>query len=543
MDPSERSHRLLDQQDWKVDLADFSQLSEIMNGTIRLLQVEDSARDAELIVEVLERSGYKVCSTRVETEEQMRAVLSEQQLDLVIADYRLPRFSAPAALQVFQESQLDVPFIVLSGAIGEDTAISMMKMGAHNYLLKGALERLPHIVEKELQDATLRLEKREAGRRLRAAYTELETIYANTPILMFAVGTDVRVQKINELAACFCGRSIAECVGKPLYELLKCALPPGKPIGQNCSGSALFEVVSDAFQSGMRHDPIEVWMSASSAQGELRCLLVSVAPVATDCIRSVLICAQDVTRRKEIEHSLEESVRSLEASLAQNTVLFQEVHHRVKNNLQIVASLLSMKARKGSEDIGVDDLKSCERRIRSMAMIHELLYRQRDLTHVDFAHYVRMIVPELIASYEREFGIDLRFEVGPAMLSMDQAIPSGLILNELVTNAVKYAYPKGRGEILVRLATANGMVRLTVADHGVGMPALPNTAGTSLGLELVRMLAKQLRGTLEFSSGPGTTICLTFTSGLYSAPNTRHGSPCRLKPSLSTRHDGSDAGL
>lgn len=485
-----------------------------MKGAIRLLQVEDSARDAELIVGLLEQAGYEVQALRVDTEEQMRAALADKEWDLVIADYRLPRFSAPAALQLFQRSHSDVPFIVVSGAIGEDTAVSMMKAGAHDYLLKDRLERLPHAVERELKDAALRLEKREADEKLRAAYNELETIYANAPVLMFAVGRDERVEKINELAARFSGREVSDCIGERLRDLLPCAPPEGEPMPAFCSDGAWLTIVSDALQAGTRHDPVEVWTSSPGTGGKWRCLLVAVAPIGADGARSALICAQDVTLRKQAERSLEESVGSLKAALAQNTVLFQEVHHRVKNNLQIVASLLSMKARKGKESIGADDLKSCEQRIRSMAMIHELLYSRKDMTQVDFAQYVRRMVPELIASYEREDAIQLRLDVGPAMLSIDQSIPCGLILNELVTNAAKYAYPKGKGEITVQLASSPGEVRMTVADRGVGMPAVANQAGRSLGMQLVHVLTRQLKGTLEFAEGPGTTITLRFAGGL-----------------------------
>ena len=126
-----------------------------MTRAIKLLQVEDSEDDAALIVHMLEKAGYAVDAERVETEEQLRRALATGACDLVIADYRLPQFSAPEALKVFQETHLDVPFIVVSGVMGSETAISMMKAGAHDFLLKERLERLTPAVERELNEACL----------------------------------------------------------------------------------------------------------------------------------------------------------------------------------------------------------------------------------------------------------------------------------------------------------------------------------------------------------------------------------------------------
>lgn len=490
-----------------------------MARAIRLLQVEDSEADAVLIVRMLERAGYAVDAMRVETEEQMRGVLAATGCDLVIADYRLPQFSAPEALKVFQETHLDVPFIVVSGVMGGETAIGMMKAGAHDFLVKDRLERLTPAVERELNEAAIRREKREADDKLRAAHAELEAIYANAPVLMFVTNAELEVRKVNHLAALFCGRSTEDCLGDTLCGLLRCIqarqqfrlAAPDTP----CIDCSLRMAAADALRDGTLRDSFEI--ASPLMQGEHAgesCLLVSVAPMAAGETQRLLVCAQDVTRLKCAEVALQETIDSLRQALAQNEVLFQEVHHRVKNNLQIVASLLSMKARKSKEQIGAEDLKDCELRIRSMAMIHEQLYNQKDMSVLDFAGYVKKIVPELIASYERGSSLSLRLEASPTILSIDQSIPCGLILNELITNAIKYAYADGKGEILVQLGSDGGMVRMTVADQGAGMPAgAAEGTGASLGMQIVRMLTKQLRGTLDFGGSPGTTVCLSFLQG------------------------------
>jgi two-component system, cell cycle sensor histidine kinase and response regulator CckA len=137
-----------------------------MSQVLRVLQVEDSESDAALVLRLLERAGYEIHSERVEDAGEMRAALERQVWDVIIADYRLPRFDAPGALRTLHETGQDIPFIVVSGAIGEDLAVAMMKSGAHDYLMKNNLARLAPAVEREIREACSRRERRQAERDL-----------------------------------------------------------------------------------------------------------------------------------------------------------------------------------------------------------------------------------------------------------------------------------------------------------------------------------------------------------------------------------------
>lgn len=486
-----------------------------MKQAIRLLQVEDSEDDAALVVRLLEGSGYAIDTERIVDAEQMRTALEKGGFDLIISDYRLPQFSAPAALSLFRETDLDIPFIVVSGAVGEDTAVSIMKAGAHDFLLKDRMDRLLPAVKRELNEAKIRQQKRETDQKLRAAHTELETIYANAPVQMFVADGELRVEKINELAASFCGLSTDDCREKKICELLRCPHPAPISIDAApaaiCAQCPIWTMLADVFRTGAPHQSVEVWSPLMCEEKTgASCLLVSAAPIVVGKASRVLITAQDVTRLKTVETSLQESIHSLKAALSEKVVLFQEIHHRVKNNLQIIASLLSIKARKDPELICAEDLKECERRVKSMALIHEQLYSQNDVTRVELDEYIKKIVPEIVASFEREDSLSLRMEISPTTCSIDQSIPCGLIVNELITNAIKYAYPDGRGELLIGLCSDGGMVRLTVADRGVGMPLAPPRKGSSLGMKIIEMLAKKLKGTVEFKTNQGTTATLSF---------------------------------
>ena len=133
-----------------------------MSKLLRVLQVEDSESDAELVASCLERAGYDVQSDRVEGAAQMRAALAHQLWDVVISDYRMPQFDAPSALKTLVETRQDIPFIVVSGTIGEDVAVEMMKAGAHDYVMKGNLSRLPQAVEREIREALTRQQRAKA---------------------------------------------------------------------------------------------------------------------------------------------------------------------------------------------------------------------------------------------------------------------------------------------------------------------------------------------------------------------------------------------
>ena len=145
-----------------------------MTKPLHILIVEDSEDDTLLLLRELKRGGYELVSERVETPESMKAAIEKDQWDLIISDYVLPRFSGLAALNILKESGQDLPFIIVSGNIGEDIAVGAMKAGAHDYIIKGNLTRLVPAVERELREADVRREKRQAEEALRRSHEELE---------------------------------------------------------------------------------------------------------------------------------------------------------------------------------------------------------------------------------------------------------------------------------------------------------------------------------------------------------------------------------
>lgn len=232
-----------------------------------------------------------------------------------------------------------------------------------------------------------------------------------------------------------------------------------------------------------------------------------------------------------------ETVAESTASLSEKEALLKEVHHRVKNNLQIISSLLSLQASASSDPEAVSALKESEARVRSMALVHEKLYQSHDLSNIDLGDYLADVAGNLVRSFDRTGDtITLEVDAAPLIIDADMAVSCGLIANELISNAVKHAFPDGRrGTIGIELSEdADGLATFIVHDDGVGMPADVDWAHMdSLGLQLVPQLARGLGGTAAFSANGGTTCTITFPTGRSPTGNGRTGPGITEKQEIS----------
>lgn len=231
--------------------------------------------------------------------------------------------------------------------------------------------------------------------------------------------------------------------------------------------------------------------------------LLSCSMVRADggAVRGVLVMIRDVTDRRAAQDRIRES-------LQQKEVLLREVHHRVKNNLQLVSSLLRLQSRRLDDPAESSVLREAWYRIGALARLHEHLYRDEDVSVVDFGGYLGTLTHELAGAFG---GNSVRVEVEAEEIDvgLDTAIPCGLIVNELVTNSLEHAYPGGRsGTVTVRVkGTPEGGMIIDVADDGVGLPRDADAPESeTLGLGLVRTLARQVRGEVTVEGDPGTRV-------------------------------------
>ena len=220
----------------------------------------------------------------------------------------------------------------------------------------------------------------------------------------------------------------------------------------------------------------------------------------------ISMVAHDITEKKRSSIGIEESLK-------EKDVLLKEIHHRVKNNLQVISSILNLQSSFVSDENTLGILQESRNRIRSMAIIHENLYRTEDFASIKFDNYLRNLSANLIASYSVDRKIDFDADLQEVDLVLDQAIPCGLLTNELITNALKYAWEgqEGVSTIRLRLEQEGDMIKLTIADNGVGLPQeFEDMQSDTLGLQLVTTLAEQLDAELKVNSNQGTEFQLTF---------------------------------
>ncbi|MDD2670680.1 MULTISPECIES: histidine kinase dimerization/phosphoacceptor domain -containing protein [Zoogloea] len=237
---------------------------------------------------------------------------------------------------------------------------------------------------------------------------------------------------------------------------------------------------------------------------------IGLNPIETEEGIMVLASIVDITERQRAQ-------QKLERALQEKTVLLNEVHHRVKNNLQVVSSLLNLQATHTSDTRLRAILAESQNRVRAMALTHQLLYERKDYSRIDLGEYLERLAQLLLSSYrEDSTHISLRraLPAAPLFLDLERAIPCGLVVTELVTNAFKHAFPAGRkGEVRIELQALDDELELVVADNGAGLPDAFDLANvTSLGLQLVPLLADQLGGRFTVEGGPGARFSLRFPS-------------------------------
>lgn len=339
-----------------------------MEEELKVLILEDVELDAELTEYEMRREGLKFKSRRVETEDDFIKELDDLEPDIILADHSLPTFDGVSALKIARSKAPYIPFIFVSGKIGHEYAVDMLKMGAKDYVFKNNLTKLVPAIQRAL------IEK-----------DELEEL----------------IESRNELAR----------------------------------------------------------------------------------------------------------------ALKEKEMLLKEIHHRVKNNLMIISSLLELQSYYIKDKADLDFFRESRTRADSMAIIHERLYLSTDLKNIDFGDYISSLATELLDVYTvSPDRIKLKIDVKNIHLDINTAIPLGLITNELMTNSIKYAFPDDiKGTITLRIVKEGDKFIFTLKDDGIGFPSdLDYKNADSLGLELVNSLTNQIDGKLELKGENGTEFKITF---------------------------------
>ena len=340
-------------------------------------------------------------------------------------------------------------------------------------------------------------ERKQAEQAQRESERRFQAIFDQTFQFVGLLKPDGTLLEANQTILDFGGIELADIVNRPFWEARWWTI---SDVTQTQLQNAIAQAATGEF---VRYE-VEVLGAGET----VATIDFSLKPLRdeTGAVSLLLSEGRDISDRQRLEQ--------IEASLAAKEVLLQEVHHRVKNNLQIISSLLSIQSKQIQDPATLEVFTESQNRVKSMALVHEKLYQSDDLAKVDFADYIHSLSAAIFRSYNfKSKTLALKLEVSPVFLNVDTAIPCGLILNELLSNSLKHGFPDNAlGEILIRLdANENESFSLSVQDNGVGFPqTIDIKKSKSIGLQLISGLTKQLHGTLEMSSDQGTLCKVTF---------------------------------
>jgi len=494
--------------------------------TLRILLIEDNPTDAEYVQDLLEESEGNHFSVDV-AERLSEGVerCDERSYDAILLDLGLPDSTGSETFETLSRYTPDVPIIILTGLEDRALGLELVRRGAQDYLVKGHFDY--DRIERSIRYAIERMRTEQELAWESAINSTIARLY--TPLITpTSTIEDIALAILNE-AKLLTGSehgfvALIDPVNRDMIAfgltqmmLSECAIPEEKrqirfPIGADGSYPALwgyavntkkgFYTNAPATHPVARgtpdgHTPLAQFLAAPVLIGEGVVGQIALANPGRDYTERDLMAVErlaDVNALAIIRTQEEDEIK---ASLKERETLLKEIHHRVKNNMQIISSLLN----------------ESQRRIRSMALIQEKLYSSGLLAEIDFADYVESLIDELLQMYNIPLGtVTFTTDIENVRLGLDTVIPCGLIVNELTSNSLKHAFLNGRtGEVTVALQHANGAHTLTVLDTGVESPIdLDFRTTDSLGMQLVVTLVNQLEGTIELNRENGTAFVISF---------------------------------
>ena len=476
--------------------------------TLRVLIIEDSDDDTALMVRELRRGGYDPIFERVETPEGMEAALDKHTWDVVIADYTLPNFSAPAALSMMKERDLDLPFMIVSGTIGEDSAVAAMKAGAHDYIMKDKLARLNPAIERELREVASRRIRRKAEQALRESEEFSRSILMSLPFAVIIFGQYRKVEYINPVYLKDFDLVEEEIVGKDLFEILPFLDLERERIKKDV----------ESFLSGTNIKPQVIEFDHRTFGYRLFHMLKG---VAGDHKNGLII--RDITNEKKTQEQLIQSEK-----LAGIGIMASGIAHELNNPLSVVVGKaemimeedISVSAKKYAEDI-IKYSKKASEIVRSVTMYSRAAWapgvKGQKININDQIDEVIKI--SKLSTYFDRVEILSEFQDIPPVIGNSREIQQ--VLTNLMRNAAQAM--NGKGRLYVKTWHEDDSVVISIRDTGPGIkkenlnklftPFFTTKdpgKGTGLGLNIVHKIITNHGGTINVESeeGKGCTFIM-----------------------------------
>ncbi|HEX4266156.1 MAG TPA: PAS domain S-box protein [Verrucomicrobiae bacterium] len=504
-----------------------------MTRPLRVLLVEDSENDAALLELALQRTGFSTQCERVETGEGLAAALERSEWDVVIADYVMPQFDGLSALALVKEKGLDLPFIIVSGHITDDTAVAAMKAGAHDYVMKDNLTRLGPAVERELRDAEVRRARKLTEKKLWEEHAFRSAIENSIPSGIVVLNLDGKLTYVNPAFCEMVGWNEAELIGT------KAPFPYWPEDEVEVITSAMARVIEGVVPT----DGFELRFRRSSGERFDVSVLVTALRDSFDNVSGWLSSITDITQRKKAEAELRRSHEELERRVQERTADLSTANSRLKSEIaerrRLEHELLDI-TEKERRRIGLDLHDDLGQKLAGIALmakglqlrltkqrasesgdagkIHELLEQAmshardlaRDLATLDFSENDLPSAIEKLADHVKEsFGINCRFQSDEAIPPLETNTVKQLykITQEALTNAIKHGKAK---QVSIQLSNGASKLALTIRNSGAPFPSVVGR-NAGMGLRIMNYRANLIGASLEIKPGDpeGTVVtCL-----------------------------------
>ena len=499
-------------------------ISTNIGGHKKILLVEDEPVISMAEKMVLEKSGYEVL-TALTGEKAIQIIGEDPGIDLVLMDINLgPGIDGTEAASRILGKR-DLPLVFLSSHTEPDIVSRTEGISSYGYIVKssGKTVLLASIkMAFRLFDARTGLRDREAHyhalfdslrqvqEQLAESQAELRAIHDSAPLLMCVVDKDRKVLYANPAFTDFTGISEAELKGGSACGVFGCinALEDdrGCGFGMSCDACVLREAMEDTLATGAEHRNIEYTTTFfNKGVRKETFMLGSTALIDSFDPPRLLLCLFDITERTRAE----EQVRAL---LEDKEILLKETHHRVKNNMTLIYSLLSLQAGEQGDPGSRNALEEAAGRMQSMMVLYDRLYRSDNFKELNMRDFLPPLIQEIIQVYHTNLTVRTEINIEDFMLDAKLLSPIGIIINEMITNSMKYAFKdRTAGLISVSVAKNGSEITLTYKDDGNGIPettSLENSKG--FGMQLIGMLVRQIGGTITLSRNGGTKYAVAF---------------------------------
>jgi PAS domain S-box-containing protein len=511
----------LDVTDKKKMEEELKKYSGHLEELVQMRTKELSAANIKLKEEIMERARAE--RNIIDAEEKFRSLVENSLVGIYIIQDDVYTYTNPKHDEIFGYNRNEMLRMSVWNVIPEeskqtvrDAAQKRMSRNfeSHQYSYK-ALKKDGSLIDVEVKETKMQYngsiavigtlqditERKKAEDELNRQREYLRAVIDTDPNFVFAKDWKGRFTLVNKAVADVYGTTVDELTGKSDADFN----PNADEVEHFLNDDR--EVISTQKPKFIAEEKV-----TNSTTGESRWYQTIKVPLkAVDGSVQVLGVSADITARKLAEEITQKSLHEKE-------LLLKEIHHRVKNNLQIIVSLLKLQSKYVSDPKDLQIFNSSRSRVETMSLIHEKLYKSKDISDIDLGNYIKDLVTHILQAYKINHE-EIKFEINSEsiQLSIDTAIPCGLIINELINNTLKYAFPEGhKGAITINIKREGEEVILEIKDNGIGIPAsFDITNSDSLGLQLVDTLIRQINGTVEIDSSMGTKFIIKFKEIKY----------------------------